>query len=472
MARLIRAGRVAVTGNTISYVRFLDDFPAFPLTNLWDDTQSGSAMDKVYVVQTNTKVVERCLLMSSDPGDLVLDPTCGSGTTAFVAEEWGRRWITIDTSRVSLSLARARLMAGRFPYYVLADTVEGDVSKGFAYRSVPHVTLKSITTNPEIADGTTGEEVDRAIRRHTERETLLDQPQVDSKVVRVSGPFTVESLSPHRIVDASDRVDVLAESPNASFEQVILDNLRAAGVQNTERHQRLVFDSLEPWSGVYVNAVGEYSEKGSTKRAAICIGPEHGTVGVDLVREAAKEAARFFDMLIICGFAFEARVGEEASHMGRLTILRAAMNPDLAMGGDLLKKTGSANLFGEPDIEIRRLPEEKIQVEIRGLDVYDPTTGEIRSHSTADIACWFVDTDYNDESFFVRHAYFLGAGDPYEQLKRALRADIDEVVWSSLYSTVSRPFPQPTTGKIAVKVINHYGDEVMKVYSVTERRTL
>ncbi len=473
MRRLELAGRLAWYGTTLAYVRFIDDFPAFPLTNTWEDTTIGYGETKEYVVQTSTRVIERCVLITTDPGDLVLDPTCGSGTTAFIAERWGRRWITVDTSRVALALARLRLMAARYPYYLLADSMGNDINKGFIYEQVPHITLRSIATNLDIRDGMSREEIEAAIRRQAERETLFDQPSVDSKVVRVSGPFTVESLSPHRIVDASEEVpaSAIGKQADGRFEQVILENLRSAGVQNTVKDQRLRFDTLEPWPGAYVNAVGEYTENGVVRRAAICIGPEHGTVGVALIREAAKESAKFFDILIVCGFAFEARVGEEASHLGRLTILRAAMNPDLAMGGELLKKTGSANLFmvfGEPDIEIRQAPEDKIQVEIRGLDVYDPTTGELRSHTTDDIACWFIDTDYNEESFFVRHAYFLGAGDPYEQLKRALKANIDERIWSSLYSTVSRPFAPPKTGKIAVKVINHYGDEVMKVYSVAE----
>ena len=206
------------------------------------------------------------------------------------------------------------------------------------------------------------------------------------------------------------------------------------------------------------------------KRAAVALGPEFGTVGAELVREAAKEAARAgFDMLVICGFAFEAIVDEQARSMGRLTILRANMNPDLRMADDLLKKTRSGNLFtvfGEPDVSVREVGDGNIVVEIRGLDVYDPTTGAVRSDSTADIACWFIDTDYNAESFFVRHAYFCGGDEPYEKLQRALRAEIDEAAWSSLYSTVSRPFPRPKTGRIAVKVISHYGDEVMKVYAV------
>lgn len=207
---------------------------------------------------------------------------------------------------------------------------------------------------------------------------------------------------------------------------------------------------------------------GKTKRAAICVGPEYGTVGPELIREAAKEASKICDLLIVCGFAFEAIVGEESTKLGRMQVLQAKMNPDLSMGDEFLKKTGAGNLFmvfGEPDIEIRKEGDEYV-AEIRGLDIYDPTTGAVKSHDTGDIACWFIDTNYDGESFFVRHAYFTGAGDPYEKLKRALRADIDEAAWETLYQTVSRPFKKPDTGKIAVKVINHYGDEVLKVYAV------
>jgi adenine-specific DNA-methyltransferase len=220
---------------------------------------------------------------------------------------------------------------------------------------------------------------------------------------------------------------------------------------------------------VYVHAAGEYSEGGARKTVALCIGPEYGTVGVELVREAAKEAVKFADLLVVCGFAFESHVGDEASKLGRLTILKARMNPDLSMGDELLKKTGAANLFmvfGEPDITVEATDGDKLTIEIRGVDTYNPTTGEIRSDSTEEIACWFLDTEYNGESFFVRHAYFLGADDPYDKLKRALRADIDEAAWSTMHRAKSRPFPKPATGKIAIKVINHYGDEVLKVYPV------
>jgi len=456
--------------------------------------------DKTYVVQTTTKVIERALLMTTDPGDLVLDPTCGSGTTAYVAEQWGRRWITCDTSRVALALARTRLMAAKFPYYLLADSPEGlkkeaeltgqmpppyatedDIRKGFVYKRVPHVTLKSIANNPDIKEGMTREQIDAAIARHAETETLYDQPYEDNKRVRVSGPFTVESLSPHRVLSTADEdlngtVTEEEAHKQQDFVGMILDNLRKAGVQNTRKAERLSFDRLDPFAGTWLHATGEYTESGTggspaVRRVAVSIGPEHGTVGPQQVKEAAKEAVQGvgFDLLIVCGFAFDPHVSEEVKRYGKLTVLPTKMNPDLAMGDELLKKTGAGNLFmvfGEPDVDICRGKDGKLTVEIKGVDVYDPTTGAIRNSSTDDIACWFIDTDYNGESFFVRHAYFTGADEPYNKLKRALRAEIDEAAWSALYSTTSRPFDPPASGKIAVKVINHYGDEVLKVFTI------
>jgi adenine-specific DNA-methyltransferase len=513
MARLLAARRIGAAGNTLSYVRFVDDFPAFPMTNSWDDTTvAGFGDPKLYVVQTNRKIVERCMFMTTDPGDLVLDPTCGSGTTAYVAEQWGRRWITIDTSRVALALARTRLMCARFPYYVLADSPDGaakedeltgrppaestyaaDVRKGFVHKRVPHVTLKSIAQNPDIREGMTREEIDTAIARHADSELLVDQPYEDRRKVRVTGRFTVESLSPHRVLDedrpppSETQAAAAADVAAPSFEQTILDNLRKAGVHNTFKGEEIRFDRLDLYAGAWIQAEGEFKDaEGEARRVAISLGPEHGTVGPDHIKEAAKEAMRGagIDLLVVCGFAFDPHSGEtarefapsgdgfevavEERRLGRLRVLLARMNPDLAMGGDLLKKTGTGNLFmvfGEPDLDIRRAGSE-IEVEVRGVDVYDPTTGEVRSGSTDDIACWFIDSNYNGESFFVRHAYFTGGNDPYAQLRRALRADVDENAWTSLYSTVSRPFPVPETGKIAVKVINHYGDEVLQVYDV------
>jgi adenine-specific DNA-methyltransferase len=346
---------------------------------------------------------------------------------------------------------------------------------------VPHVTLKSIANNPDIKEGMSRAEIDAAIAKHAETETLFDQPYEDKKRVRVSGPFTVESLSPHRTISVEEKKQLAEVGKHGmkmriigpdDFATMIIDNLRKAGVQNTVKGERLKFDTLNPYAGEWIHAEGRYAEAdGTERRAAICIGPEHGTVGAQLIKEAAKEAVKGvgFDILIVCGFAFDPSVSEEAKRYGKLTVLAARMNPDLAMGDELLKKTGAGNLFmvfGEPDVAIKKQKDGQIVVEINGLDVYDPTTGEIRSSSTDDIACWFIDTDYNGESFFVRHAYFTGADEPYEKLKRALRAEIDEAAWSSLYSTTSRPFPRPDTGKIAVKVINHYGDEVMKVFEV------
>ena len=498
MDRLKFARRLQPEGNRITGIIYADATSMAAQTVPWFDTVGAD--DKQYVVQTNTEVVKRCLLMTTDPGDLVLDPTCGSGTTAYVAELWGRRWITIDTSRVALALARTRLMARRFPYYLLADSPEGvkketeltgkipppyethhDIKKGFVYQRVPHVTLKSIANNPDIKEGMSREEIDAAIARHTDTELLYDKPYEDKKTVRVTGPFTMETLSPHRTISVQQRKE-LAEVPfegatmkllgAGQFGNIIIDNLKKAGVQNTIKNERLKFDSIDVHPGQWIHAVGHYTEKkDKTCRAAICIGPEHGTVGPDLIKEAAKEAVQGvgYDLLLICGFAFDPHVSEETKRYGNLTVLPVRMNPDLAMGDTLLKKTGAGNLFmvfGEPDMEIGRDDGGNVIVTIHGLDIYDPTTGEIRSNNTDDIMCWFIDTNYNGESFFVRHAYFSGEDRPYEKLKKALRAEIDEAAWSDIYSTTSRPFDPPEKGKIAVKVINHYGDEVLKVYEI------
>jgi adenine-specific DNA-methyltransferase len=494
----------ALTDGGLYYVRFIDDFPAYPINNSWIDTVvAGFATDKVYVVQTNPKIVERCLLMTTDPGDLVLDPTCGSGTTAYLAEQWGRRWITIDTSRVALALARTRLMAAKFPYYLLADSPEGrkkeadtrgasepltagspclnDIRRGFVYKQVPHVTLKSIANNPDIKEGMTREQIDAAIRKHADTEILYDQPYSDNDVVRVAGPFTVESLFPHRMLPSGDEAATglvpgmdVPQSPD-NYLTIILDNLRKAGVQNTVKNERLVFERLDIFPSAYVQAEGTFAENGMSKGVRVSIGPEFGTVGPEWIKCAAMEAMKgsACDLLLVCGFAFDPHVHEQTQELkkeirfGKLPILAVRMNPDLAMGDELLKKTGSGNLFmvfGEPDIALHKQKDGKLVVEVRGVDVYDPTTGEVRSHSTDDIVCWFIDSDYNGESFFVRHAYFCGKDEPYEKLKKALRAEIDEAEWAKLYSTRSLPFDAPIKGKIAVKVINHYGDEVLQVY--------
>ncbi len=454
MKNLLLKKRIQVTGNTLRYIRYFDDFPAIELDNNW--VEQLSEQNKDYVVQTATKVIQRCMLMTSDPGDIVLDPTCGSGTTAYVAEQWGRRWITTDTSRVALSLARARLMTAKFPFYNLKD--EKNVSAGFEYETVPHITLKSLANDEEA-----------------EREVLYDKPLENKKVVRVAGPFTVESLSPHRVSDAQDMVST------ERFVNIVIDNLLKAGVQTGEKGARVEFENLDILpAGPEVQAVGEYKTKDGLKKVAVAIGPEFGSVDDDFIRDAVTVAKRFADLLVVAATSFDASAHSEPSQFENLRVMKVKINPDLSMG-DLLKKTGSGNLFlafGEPEVKIHyeedpkgfKKPLGSMQVEILGVDVYDPVKSEIRTSGSGnpehDIAAWFIDTNYNGEAFFVTHAYFLGADKPYEKLKKALKADINEELWEELYSTTSRPFPKPKTGRIAVKVINHYGDEVMKVVEV------
>ncbi|HEY4249968.1 MAG TPA: site-specific DNA-methyltransferase [Roseomonas sp.] len=552
MPRLRRADRLELVGKTLTYRRYIDDFSVFSINNVWTDTgASGFGDDKLYVVQTISKIVERCLLMVTDPGDLVLDPTCGSGTTAAVAEQWGRRWITIDTSRVSLALARTRLMGARYPYYLLADSPEGQrregevtrsapktapttgkLRHGFVYERVPHITLKSIANNTEIdviweqaqavleplrttlnaalgkgwqewdiprevvpawpaeakeahaawwqARTARQKEIDASIAAKADVEYLYDRPYEDKSRTRVAGPFTVESLSPHRtlavdwddeLIDPSKPSKGMAEAQEKlapDFAGMILENLRSSGVQQAHKEDRISFTSLKGWPGKFLCAEGRFMEGEHERRAGILIGPEFGTVARPDLVAAAKEAGDAgFDILIACAFAYDAH-SAEFDRLGRVPVLKARMNPDLHMAKDL-KATAHGNLFvifGEPDIRIDALPDGMLQVTIEGVDVFKPQTGEVISEGKDGIALWMLDTDYNEESFFVRHAYFLGANDPYRALKTTLKAEIDEEAWASLNSDTSRPFPKPASGRIAVKVINHLGDEAMKVFSV------
>jgi adenine-specific DNA-methyltransferase len=320
-------------------------------------------------------------------------------------------------------------------------------------------------------------EIDASIAAKAEFEFLYDKPYEDKKRIRVAGPFTVESLSPHRVlgVDENDElIDPVKEtvsddaSARQSFTQLILDNLRNAGVQQAHKEDKIDFIALTPWPGDYVCAEGAYLERESQKRAAIFIGPEFGTVSRSDLAAAAREAGEAgFDVLIACAFSYEAHA-TEFEKLGKLRVLKARMNADLHMAEDL-RNNGKGNLFvifGEPDIDLIRLPDGKLQVKVNGVDVFHPSTGEVRSDGAEGIACWFLDTDYNEESFFVRHAYFLGANDPYGALKTTLKAEIDQEAWGSLQSDTSRPFPMPKSGRIAVKVINYLGDEVMKVFRV------
>jgi len=567
--RLVKADHIEIEGEYLRKVLFEKGSNYAKLTSTWSDTIG--ARDKSYVVETSPVVLQRCLLMTTDPGDLVLDPTCGSGTTTYVAEQWGRRWITIDTSRVALALARARIMGARYHYYLLADSrdgqlkeaevtrtapssqpVHGNIRHGFVYERVPHITLKSIANNAEIdviwdkwqakleplreslnatlgtnwqeweiprdlspvipakagiqshnknwtpaSAGVTKEaeklhadwwqariarqkEIDASIAAKAEFEYLYDKPYEDKKIVRVAGPFTFESLSPHRVlgVDENDElIDTLKEAgaeygAKQTFPQMILENLKTAGVQQAHKEDRITFTALAPWPGYFVCAEGRYAEgnaeSGTEKRAAIFIGPEFGTVTrPDLVAAAREAGDADFDVLIACAFNYEAHA-TDFSKLGRIPVLKARMNADLHMAEDL-KNTGKGNLFvifGEPDIDILPEKDGKLRVKVNGVDVFHPQTGEVRSDGPDGIACWFIDTDYNEESFFVRHAYFLGANDPYKALKTTLKAEINEEAWATLNSDTSRPFDKPKSGRIAVKVINHLGDEVMKVFRV------
>ena len=596
MERLRKAGRLAATETGLYYVRHFTDFRAYQEDNIWSDTGiAGFTSEKRYVVETSAKVVQRCLTMATDPGDLVLDPTCGSGTTAYVAEQWGRRWIVIDTSRVALALARSRIMSARFPWYLLKDSPQGqlkeaeitrsapssgrtygDIRRGFVCERIPHITLKSIVGNAEIdiihshrqeevesaltslnqalqghprpyritagrrrgtmvQFGNKGESevvpsdsrhfppdtlaewevphmapddwpaaaseplarfwqakiskqraMDASIAAHADFEYLHDNPYEDRDIVRVAGPFTVESLTPHRVVEAEltpsekpsnvgeareasgDYATGSVDEPSYDFRAAILDQLRAAGVQQTERLSKIDFTSLVGWPGGYVCAEGRYLEGDSERRAGILIGPEHGTVGRGDLMAAAREAGEAgFDLLISCAFNYDAQ-STDVNKLGRLPILKARMNADLQMSTDL-KTTRTGNLFvvfGEPDIEVRELDGDQIQVKINGVDLFDPQTGDVRSSEAQDLACWFIDTDYDMASFFVRHAYFLGANDPYKALKTTLKTEIDADAWQSLRADTSRPFERPSSGRIAVKAINHLGDEVMKVLDV------
>jgi adenine-specific DNA-methyltransferase len=488
-------------GKTPRYVRFFDDFPAMEYTNIWNDL--GGASNLRYVVQTSTKVVERCMMMCTDPGDLVLDPTCGSGTTAFVAEQFGRRWVTVDSSRVALTLAKERMLSVRYPYYILEDSPKGrelarepssraeefrfDVRKGFVYREVPHITLVSIARNEKIVPGLSKNEIDAIIKESAEFEKLFDQPIVDNSVVRVSGPFTVESLTPHRSLDFAV-ADGVGDGPKGhvdgvEFDRMILDNIQTAGIQNGRRKERIEFSVLEPFAGKYIQAVGTRRDAGG-QQVAVAIGPQYGAVSPQWIQKATLEARKIenVSVLAVLGFGFDPQVRAVTDDydaddrgidtvgempVGRMTVLMVRMNPDLLMGRDL-QKTAAANLFmvfGEPEIDCRK-DGGKIVVEVKGVDVYDPIRDEVRSRDVDQIYLWMIDTNYDGKSFFMRHCYFLGDQKPYEKLKRDLKAEIDEATWETLYQRVSRPFDLPTSGRIAVKVINDYGDEAMKVIEV------
>ena len=471
LKELAASDRLVVTGRTLAYKRYFDDFPVMARNNVWTDI--GSDPGKTYVVQTPTAAIARCVLMTTDPGDLVLDPTCGSGTTAFVAEQWGRRWITCDTSRVALALARQRLMTASYEYYQLADVQRG-VDGGFNYRTVPHVTLRSIAQNEP-----------------PETETLYDQPIKDPKKTRVSGPFTVEQIPSYGIdLDDPDAYDpgALAEDdrsddirhrgtgeadPVSSIGELV-DLLRIDGVR-LPGGRHLQFVSLAPTAdGGQIHAEGEYEEAGEQKRIAVSFGPLHGPIGARQVEDVLREAVFApYHAILFAGFAIDGSAQQFIQNYRTpkgLTLLMANIAADVLVP-DLLKSRRGQQLFavfGEPDVELRNVGAGELQVQVNGVDVYDPATGEVTSDSTDGIAAWFLDQDYDRRSFLVSQAFFPGAGtsDPWERLSRNLRGWVDPDAFEMLRGTVSLPFKPGPERRVAVKVIDFRGNEAIRILDV------
>ncbi len=556
LACLAKANRVASGKTTIGYVRYFDDFPCIPITNHWSDTLGQNQVGpegKIYVVQTALKVITRCMLMCTDPGDLVLDPTCGSGTTAMVAEQWGRRWVTIDVSRVALALARRRVMTAKFPYYLLADSEEGveqerkitgkaivrttreRIQQGFVYERVPHITLKSIANNTEIdviheryvktsrdlrealgaalgqatpeewevpfeapstwskqAQALQAEflkmrqarqkEIDASIARNAEMEYLYDRPYENKKKTRVAGPFTMESMSPEQTLVAVERPDgttdamhvaEYTEGEEENFVSRMLKLLRGAGVRQSHKADRLTFAEVVPWAGrnIHAEAWTQEAEGERRKHVAIAIGPEFGTITRNNLIAFAREVkeAGCFDLAVVCAFGFEAHATEEIGALAGCRVLLPRMNADLHM--DLDDKVVDSNAFfiyGEPDVDILREGND-FRVQLNGVDVYVPKLNTVRSGEVDDIDCWMVDTDYNEQCFVARQVFFPDNPTLYKALKKMLNNDIDAEEWEAAAGTLSHPFPRPYSNKIAVKVINHFGDEVMKIYDLSNR---
>jgi adenine-specific DNA-methyltransferase len=498
MENLAKAGRISDTGKTIRYVIYLDDFPVIKLTNLWSDTTGD--LEKQYVVQTHTKVIQRCLLMTTDPGDLVLDPTCGSGTTAYVAEQWGRRWITCDTSRVPLALARQRLLTATFDYYKLKDEARGPAG-GFTYERrqnqkgeevggiVPHVTLKSIANSEQPSE-----------------EVLVDRPEMVKSVVRVTGPFTFEATIP-----TAEGLDEEPETPgvqNADHQNHVdrmLEVLRRAPILRLPGNQTVTLKNIRTPAKTLALSAEAMVERGKrsevrgqkaedagsdlrsptsdpgTEPVAILFGPENGPIGERFVREAWDEAGlKHYTRLYVIGFAIDPKARQFIDSAGQIgipcTYLQATM--DLQMG-DLLKNMRSSQIFsvcGMPDVRVGRAKAQKgakkgeegpWEVELQGLDTFDPVTMDADHLKGAEVPAWFLDTDYNGMVFRVCQAFFPRTG-AWENLKKSLKVEFEDTVWDHLAGTTSAPFPAGDHGQIAVKVIDPRGNELLVVKKLEE----
>jgi adenine-specific DNA-methyltransferase len=465
--------RLFPSGNNLRYVLYHEDYPVMRVTNLWADT--SGANNAQYVVQTNTEVIQRCLLMTTDPGDLVLDPTCGSGSTAFVSEQFGRRWITIDTSRIALNIAKQRLMTAIFPYYKLYDSQNNDIRQGFIYKTVQHLTLGSLTNNePPI------------------QETLYYKPEEEKKLLRVSGPFTVESLQNFEPVNPEELDDeVRVNEEEGAFEEIIKQHLVSAGIKNGRKDEMVVFRSVELLSHSYLHAEGFYLNGVGEKKAYFHIGPKFGTVSKNAVNEAVKECRIRGDAgwLIILGFSFESDIegATQTTSMGKFEVTKCRIHDDLLQEGLKKKPAKSAASFvtiGEPDIDLVKNGKE-VTVEIKGLDIYDPIKDEVKPRNVHDIAYWMVDDDYDGSNFVVNQVFFCG-GDKDEfdkwrkgldnlakdttkkKVEKTLKIEIDDEAFDRLYGHISHPIEIKKKGqKIAVRVISQFGEETTKVLHVS-----
>jgi adenine-specific DNA-methyltransferase len=527
MARLLWADRLESTGSRIGYVRYFDDFPSLAISNNWFDVGASFMADKIYVVQTSPTLIQRCMLMTTDPGDLVLDPTCGSGTTAYVAEQWGRRWITCDTSRVAVALARQRLLTATFPYYRLANEARG-VDGSFVYKTVPHIQLSDYARNTRIDpiveryapllaeaeargddDGVRRlrrerrAEIDKVVAEDSERETIFDQPEIVSGVTRVSGPFTVEAIPPAALelqaatpilgapegldVDAGpDGVDdsagagggarVILVDEAASHIPNLLADLARDGVTFPD-NRVLRFAELTPRTGGVIHAEGTAEDDAELDRVGISFGPRAGAVTMAQVEDALYEAREaLLGAVVFCGFAFEPEAQafiSDTNRRGRVRTFMAHIRPDTvltdARGESLLKTRSDSQVFavfGEPDVElIGPDADSAYRVEMRGVDVYDPLTGRVHSASVSQVAAWFVDSDYDRRAFCICQAFFPNV-DAWEKIGRALKGKLDEEKLDALRGSVSLPFKPGQHKRVAVKVIDQRGNEVMRVLSL------
>lgn len=489
LGRLAYLNRLIAQGNKLRYIRYLNDFPVFPLTNLWPDIGGiQSRTDpKVYVVQTSTTAVQRCVMMSTDPGDLVLDPTCGSGTTAYVAEQWGRRWITCDTSRVAITLAKQRLTTAVFDYYELAHIEEG-IGSGFHYRKVPHITLKSIANNPEIREGMIREQIDAALAKYAEPETLYDQPYVDKNRSRVSGPFTMEAVpapttrSLNEIEEGETQpADISIARRGATLRHSEWrDELLKTGIRG-KGGQKIDFSRVEPLAGTrWLHADAE--TKGvKPERVVISFGPEYSLLEqrqVELAWEEARTLIPRPSIILFAAFEFDPEAAKDIDELTRektgMTFLTAQMNPDL-LTEDLKKKRASNQSFwlvGQPDVSLRKIKrgqqEGLWEVEVHGFDYYNTATGSVESGGADQIALWMLDTDYDGRSLYPRQAFFPMAAENegWARLAKNLKAEIDEELIEAYRGTTSLPFELGKQGRIAVKIVDARGIESLRVISV------